>query len=74
MYLGVLSRFLNYLLFRLTPYDMLTSTRRIYLGAFQDFCHGLVSLSIIILIKDKHSQIPSQGSVTAMPEQVAITP
>jgi hypothetical protein len=45
VFLGVLSRFLEDFLFRLTPYDVLTPTRRVYLGAFQDLCHGLTSLS-----------------------------
>ncbi len=31
VFLGVLSRFLEYLLFRLTPYDVLTPARRVYL-------------------------------------------
>jgi hypothetical protein len=34
VFLGVLSRFLEYLLFRLTPYDVLTPARRVYFGAF----------------------------------------
>jgi hypothetical protein len=34
VFLGVLSRFLEYLLFRLTSYDVLTPARRIYFGAF----------------------------------------
>jgi hypothetical protein len=38
VFLAVLSRFLEYLLFRITPYDVLTPTRRVYLGAFQDLC------------------------------------
>jgi hypothetical protein len=42
---GVLSRSLEYLLYRLTPYDVLTPTRRVNLGAFQDLCHGFASLS-----------------------------
>ena len=40
VFLGVLSRFLEYLLFRLTPDDVLTSARRVYLGSFQNLCHG----------------------------------
>jgi hypothetical protein len=39
VFLGVLSRFLEHLLFGLTPYDVLTSARRVYLCAFQDLCH-----------------------------------
>jgi heme/copper-type cytochrome/quinol oxidase subunit 3 len=42
--LGVLSRFLEYFLFRLAAYDMLTPTRRIYLSAFYDLCHEFASL------------------------------
>jgi len=44
MFLGVLSRFLKYFLYCLTPYDVLTPTRRVYLSAFQHLCHGLASL------------------------------
>jgi hypothetical protein len=39
VFLSVLTRFLKYLLFRLTSYDVLTPARRVYLGAFQDLCH-----------------------------------
>jgi hypothetical protein len=34
MFLGVLTRFLEYLFFSLTPYDVLTPARWVYLGAF----------------------------------------
>src|SRR4030095_6069441 len=40
MFLGMLSRFLEYFLFRLTPDNMLTPTRRVNLGTFQNLCHG----------------------------------
>jgi hypothetical protein len=46
--LGVLSRFLEYLLFRLTPYDVLTPARRVYFGAFEDLCHRCVSSFALI--------------------------
>jgi hypothetical protein len=39
VFLGVLTRFLEYLLFCLTSYNVLTPARRVYLGAFQDLCH-----------------------------------
>ena len=39
VFLGVLPRFLEYLLFCLTSYDVLTPARWVYLGAFQDLCH-----------------------------------
>ena len=41
MFLGVLNRFPENLLFGLTLYDMLTPTLGVYLGAFQDLCHRL---------------------------------
>jgi hypothetical protein len=50
VFLGVLSRFLEYLLFRLTPDDVLTTTRRVYLGAFQDLCNGITPYGLLSLI------------------------
>jgi hypothetical protein len=44
VFLGVLTRFLKYFLYCLTPYDVLTATRWVYLSAFQHLCHGLPSL------------------------------
>jgi hypothetical protein len=41
VFLGVLTRCLKYFLFRLTPYDEITPTRRVNFGAFQDLCHSL---------------------------------
>jgi hypothetical protein len=41
VFLGVLTRFLKYFLYCLTSHDVLTSTRGVYLRAFQHLCHGL---------------------------------
>ena len=46
--LGVLSHFLEDHLFRFTPCDELTPTLRVYLGAFQDFSHGLTPFCDLI--------------------------
>jgi hypothetical protein len=46
--LGVLSRFLEYLLFRLTPHDVLTPARRVYFGAFEDLCHDSLLIFDVI--------------------------
>ena len=48
---GVLAGFLKYFLCCLTSYDVLASTRRVYLRAFQHLCHGLASL---ISFHDEH--------------------
>jgi hypothetical protein len=64
--LGVFSRFLEYLLFSLTPYAVLTPTRWVYLGAFQDLCHGLASFNK----KNKHSKFLINGRITDMSIQI----
>ncbi len=45
---GVLGRFLEHLLFRLTSYDVITPARRVYLGTFKDLCHGITPFSSTI--------------------------
>jgi len=45
---GVLGHFREDHLFRFTPYDELTPTRRVYLGAFKYLFHGLTPFSVVI--------------------------